>query len=205
MSELDKLVDDLAKMAIDLGLNVQQIKECLNEASTKPSTKSSNPFANLEEVKPLSKKNPELERLENQFAVAVDEDEEYTAKDFLSDEGFDKEGAQKTFDMSFDEIVDYLENKRRELIGVSDVTLNQDDASDFYRRQDARSAIEQKTGDDEQKTGESTNPFANLFGKTAFGRKILSKATESVRQIGKKKGIYIVGRKGKKFMVRKVK
>lgn len=38
------------------------------------------------------------------------------------------------------------------------------------------------------------------FGKTAFGRKILSKATESVRQIAKKKGIYIVGRKGKKFL-----
>ena len=28
----------------------------------------------------------------------------------------------------------------------------------------------------------------------------MSKATESVRQIGKKKGIYIVGRKGKKFL-----
>ena len=39
-----------------------------------------------------------------------------------------------------------------------------------------------------------------FFGKTAFGRKILSKATESVRQIAKKKGIYIVGRKGKKFL-----
>ena len=47
-------------------------------------------------------------------------------------------------------------------------------------------------------SGRSTNPFD--FGKTAFGRKILSKATESVRQIGKKKGIYIVGRKGKKFL-----
>ena len=40
----------------------------------------------------------------------------------------------------------------------------------------------------------------SLFRKTAFGRKILSKATESVRQIAKKKGIYIVGRKGKKFL-----
>ena len=38
------------------------------------------------------------------------------------------------------------------------------------------------------------------FGKTAFGKKIISKATESVRQIAKKKGIYIVGRKGKKFL-----
>jgi hypothetical protein len=33
-----------------------------------------------------------------------------------------------------------------------------------------------------------------------FGKKIVSKATESVRQIAKKKGIYIVGRKGKKFL-----
>ncbi len=198
MTEIDKLVDELAKMAMDLGLNIEQIKDCLNKATTKPST---NPFDDLEAFQPVSKKNSELERLENEFAVAVDEDEAYTAKDFLSDEGFDKEGAQNKFDMSFDEIVNYLENKRRELIGVSDVTLNQDDASDFYRRQDARSAVEQKTGDDEQKTGDPgpTNPFLR-FGKTAFGRKILSKATESVRRIAKKKGIYVVGRKGKKFL-----
>ena len=196
MSELDKLVDDLAKMAIDLGLNVQQIKECLNEASTKPSTKpSNNPFENLtEDFQPASKKNPELERLENLFAAfANSEDgENVSVKEFLSIHNFTAEGAVKTFGMSFDEIVKYLQDKRMELTGVSDVTLNQDDTSDFYRRQDARSAVESK--------GEETNPFANLFGKTAFGRKILSKATESVRQIAKKKGIYIVGRKGKKFL-----
>jgi len=189
MTELDKLVDELAKMAMDLGLNIEQIKDCLNDASTKP---SKNPFENLgADFKPASKINPELERLENLFAVAVDEDEAYTAKDFLSDEGYDQEGAQRKFDMSFDEIVNYLENKRRGLIGASDVTLNQDDASDFLQTYQG--------GVTEQKTGE-TNPFGNFFGKTAFGRKILSKATESVRRIAKKKGIYIVGRKGKKFL-----
>ena len=190
MSELDKLVDDLAKMAIDLGLNIQQIKECLNEASTKPST---NPFDDLEEVKPASKKNPELERLENEFAAFANSEDgdNVSVKEFLDIHGFDGEGAVKKFGMSFDNIVKYLRDKRMELTGVSDVTLNQDDASDFYQRQDYRSAVESKTG-------ESTNPFA--FGKTAFGRKILSKATESVRQIAKKKGIYIVGRKGKKFL-----
>ena len=31
-SEIDKLVDDLADMAINLGLNIQQIEECLGKA-----------------------------------------------------------------------------------------------------------------------------------------------------------------------------
>ena len=34
MSELDKIADELANLAINLGLNIEQIKECLDEAST---------------------------------------------------------------------------------------------------------------------------------------------------------------------------
>ena len=191
MSELDKLVDDLAKMAIDLGLNIEQIKKCLDEATTKP---SKNPFENLgADFQPASKINPELERLENLFAAFANSKNGETAsvKEFLSSNNYRAEGAMETFGMSFEDIVKYLQNKRMELTGVSEVHLNQDDASDFLQTYQG--------GVTEQKTGE-TNPFGNFFGKTAFGRKILSKATESVRQIAKKKGIYIVGRKGKKFL-----
>jgi DNA-binding transcriptional MerR regulator len=189
MSELDRIADELATMAINLGLNIEQIKECLDEAAVTKGEGQTKPSA-----APMKSSSKKLQELENQFAVAVEDDGEYTSvKDFLSDLGFDLEGAEATFGMPYNQIVNHLETKKRELIGVSEAVLNQNDAIEV---------LQTYQGVEEQKTGESTNPFDNLssFGKTAFGKKMLSKATESVRQIGKKKGIYIVGRKGKKFL-----
>ena len=44
--QLDKLVEDLANMAINLGLNIEQIQECLNKATVEQDGK---PYA-IEEV-----------------------------------------------------------------------------------------------------------------------------------------------------------
>lgn len=133
MSELDRIADELATMAINLGLNIEQIKECLDEASTQRGSGyavvpeyDGVPESKGEEDAPVTLQPPEARRVMNSLP--------------LTDEN--------------------------------------------------PNAL----------SGGSSNPFDNLFGKTAFGRKILSKATESVRQIAKKKGIYIVGRKGKKFL-----
>mgnify|MGYP001401029251 CR=1 FL=1 len=158
MSELDRIADELAGLAINLGLNIEQIKECLDEAST-------------------------------------------------------QRGSSYAVEPEYDGVV---ESKGEEVeeedvpVSVNSVTLQPEDASRVMN------SLPRTAGDnvtllqalDEEQiarelnpnalSGRSTNPFD--FGKTAFGRKILSKATESVRQIGKKKGIYIVGRKGKKFL-----
>lgn len=139
MSELNKIAENLANMAIDLGLNIEQIKECLKEASVKEDGKS--------------------------FAM-------------------DEEG-QKDTD------VNYNDDERKE-DDQGDVLVNV-----TLQEPEAQQVMD---GDFDNNNVEEGNPFDMYFGKTAFGRKIMSKATESVRQIGKKKGIYIVGRKGKKFL-----
>ena len=90
-----------------------------------------------------------------------------------------------------------IESKEGEL-NVSNLTLTEPEA------QQAQEELEKDFFGFDLKNDDNNNDddYDDLlsFGKTAFGRKILSKATESVRQIGKKKGIYIVGRKGKKFL-----
>ena len=131
-SEIDKLVDDLADMAINLGLNIQQIEECLGKAVVE---KDGKPYAEQEGQK----------------------------EDAPDDETKDEEDGG--------------------MVNLNNLTLNQDDVDEL-----------------DNNNVPPGNPFDMYFGKTAFGRNILSKATESVRQIAKKKGIYIVGRKGKKFL-----
>jgi hypothetical protein len=126
-TEIDKLVEDLANMAINLGLNIEQIKDCLNKAAIK------------DDGKPLSREQ------EN-----------------------------------------YNDDERKEA-DPNGIVLQQRDASQVLQNVNNNNVI-------------AGNPFDLFFGKTAFGRKIMSKATESVRQLAKKKGIYVVGRKGKKFL-----
>jgi len=153
MSELDRIADELATMAINLGLNIEQIKECLDEAST-------------------------------------------------------QRGSSYAVEPEYDGVV---ESKGEEVeeedvpVSVNNVTLTQRDLDPRTTVRDNASLLQALREEEvvmrenpNALSGRSTNPFD--FGKTAFGRKILSKATESVRQIGKKKGIYIVGRKGKKFL-----
>ena len=105
--------------------------------------------------------------------------------------------------------------------GEDDVTLSEQEAADAIRKQEALDAIRNLNlqSEDEDKDededdyddddfedmsgdgsgGSSSDDSDYRFGR-GFGKKIVSKATESVRQIAKKKGIYIVGRKGKKFL-----
>lgn len=145
-SEIDKLVDDLAEMAINLGLNIQQVRECLDKAVVE------------DDGKPYGQKE------------SYDDDEE-------------KEG-----------------DPEDRMVNLNNLTLRPEDVDEFGN------VINDNNNNNNQKPP-SGNPFDNpfddpdnFFGKTVFGKKIMSKATESVRQIGKKKGIYIVGRKGKKFL-----
>ena len=143
-SEIDILVDDLAEMAIKLGLNIQQVRECLDKA-------------------------------------VVEDDRKRSSTDY---EG--KEGAPNPGDDESKGNDDGLRNLNNPMSGL---TLRRGDVVDF------------DNNNNNNNNPTSDNPFdVYFFGKTAFGRKIMSKATESVRQIGKKKGIYIVGRKGKKFL-----
>ena len=131
---VEKIAEELATMAINLGLNIEQITECLKEAAG-----------------------------------------EQDGKPYAVDEDYDDDGG-------------FVESKGEE--DVPSVTLQQGDVN--------------LLGFDYEGDSNNIQPLDDTgffgFGKTAFGRKILSKATESVRQIGKKKGIYIVGRKGKKFL-----
>jgi DNA-binding transcriptional MerR regulator len=152
MSELDRIADELAELAINLGLNIEQIKECLDEAST-------------------------------------------------------QRGSSYAVEPEYDGVV---ESKGEEVeeedvpVSIENVTLTQRDIDTLPRTAGDNVTLLQALKEEEEVMRENPNPFStnpfNTFGKTAFGRKILSKATESVRQIGKKKGIYIVGRKGKKFL-----
>ena len=149
--QLDNLVEELARMAIDLGLNMNQIKDCLNKAAAE------------QDGKPYS-----------------DDFQEGQKEDAPDDER--KEGERD----------DGLVNLNKS------VTLQQPDVdlldfSDFSQRTD-----DNNNNNNNNQYIDDAGFFG--FGKTAFGKKILSKATESVRQIAKKKGIYIVGRKGKKFL-----
>tara|TARA_B100001094_G_scaffold314513_1_gene353451 strand:- start:104 stop:817 length:714 start_codon:yes stop_codon:yes gene_type:complete len=139
-SEIDKLVDDLAEMAINLGLNIQQVRECLDKAVVEDDGKRRSTDYEGKEVN--------------------DDDEE-------------KEG-----------------DPEDRMVNLNNLTLTEEDVDEFGNI----------INDNNNNNPPSGNPFDNYFGKTAFGKKIMSKATESVRQIGKKKGIYIVGRKGKKFL-----
>ena len=150
-SEIDKLVDDLAEMAINLGLNIQQVRECLDKAVVEDDGKP----APIYEGK-----------------KSYDDDEEKEEDDGLRNLNNPREGG---------------------------VTLRPEDARIVMDRVD-EVGNPVSNNNNNNNNPPSGNPFDMFFGKTAFGRKIMSKATESVRQIGKKKGIYIVGRKGKKFL-----
>lgn len=155
MSELDKIAENLATMAIDLGLNIEQIKECLKEASVQEDGKS---FVMDEE----GQKDPD---------VNYNDDERKEDDPVVSDLTLQQPEAQQVMDgnlLDFSEFNDGINNNNL----PTTISNNNQFADDGFLS----------------------------FGKTAFGKKILSKATESVRQIGKKKGIYIVGRKGKKFL-----
>ena len=150
-SEIDKLVDDLAEMAINLGLNIQQVRECLDKA-------------------------------------VVEDDRKRPSTDYEGKEVNDDDETKND---------DGLRNLNNPMSGL---TFGPEDVDEFGN------IINDNNNNNNQKP-QSGNPFDNpfddpdnFFGKTAFGKKIMSKATESVRQIGKKKGIYIVGRKGKKFL-----
>lgn len=152
MSELDRIADELATMAINLGLNIEQIKECLDEASTQ------------------------------------------------------QDGKPYAVEQEYDGVVESKGEEEDVPVSVNSVTLQPDEARQVMNSLPTTvgnnaSLLQALKGEEEvieENPNASTNPF--YFGKTAFGRKILSKATESVRQIAKKKGIYIVGRKGKKFL-----
>ena len=151
---LDELVDQLADMAIKLGLNIEQVKECLDTAAVE------------NDGKPLSDDFQEGQK---------DPDVNYNRDETKEDD-------------------DGLVNLNRPR-----VTLEQ---------QEAREALQRLTVDEfgnpvsnnNNNNPPPGNPFDMFPEETSFGKKILSKATESVRQIAKKKGIYIVGRKGKKFL-----
>ena len=153
--QLDRIVEDLANMAIDLGLNIEQIKECLYKAAAE------------EDGKPY----------------AVDDFQEGQKENVPDDE-----------------------SKERDPVDLSDVTLQKRDVSDVGDLLDFTNyntdINNNNNNNNNNKTYDPKDPYSifNTFGKTAFGRKILSKATESVRQIAKKKGIYIVGRKGNQFL-----
>lgn len=143
-SEIDKLVDDLADMAINLGLNIQQIEECLGKAVVEKDGKPRS--SDYQE----GQKDPDV--------------------DYNKDETKDEEDVG--------------------MVNLNTLTLTEEDVDEFGNI----------ISNNNNNNVEQGNPFDMYFGKTAFGKKIMSKATESVRQIAKKKGIYIVGRKGKKFL-----
>ena len=135
-------------MAINLGLNIQQVRECLDKA-------------------------------------VVEKDGKPYSDDFQ--EGQKDSGVDYNADETKDEEVGGMVN-------LNNLTLTEEDVDEFGN------IISNNNNNNNNNNPPSGNPFDMYFGKTAFGRKILSKATESVRQIAKKKGIYIVGRKGKKFL-----
>lgn len=145
MSELDKIAENLATMAIDLGLNIEQIKECLKEAS----------------VQEEGQKDPD---------VNYNDDERKEDDPVVPSLTLQQPEAQQVMDGNLLDFSDFNDGNNNN--NNNNNNLDSNDPWDIF----------------------------NNFGKTAFGKKILSKATESVRQIGKKKGIYIVGRKGKKFL-----
>ena len=95
------------------------------------------------------------------------------------------------------------EEKEGDIVDVSGVVLTKQDAEealdeyDEYYEDDFEPEEGVTGGVTEQKVGDYDTDSS---GDYEFGKKIVSKATESVRQIAKKKGIYIVGRKGKKFL-----
>ena len=154
MSELDRIADELADMAINLGLNIEQIKECLDEASTQRG---------------------------RDYAVGQDyvNDDESKGEEYIP--------PPPTSPLN----VPSIPTSRRNVPSIQ--TLQPPEA-----RQVMNSL---PTTDGNNANNTETNPFyREMMNDTAFGRKILSKATESVRQIAKKKGIYIVGRKGNKFL-----
>ena len=159
MSEqsLDNLVEELARMAIDLGLNMNQIKDCLNKAAV--------------------------------------EQEDYEGKEIVLDD--ESKGGEE------EDIIREL-NRRSGITNdnriADEVTLQEDDLLGF----DFNNNNNNNNNNNPPTTSGNNNQYDDdgflSLGKTEFGKKILSKATESVRQIAKKKGIYIVGRKGKKFL-----
>ena len=138
---VEKIAEELATMAIKLGLNIEQITECLKEAAGEQDGK---PYA---------------------------------------DDGDDDDGG-------------FVESKEGDQVDLSGLTLGESEAQQVMDGN--------LLGFDYEGDSNNIQPLGDTgffdFGKTVFGKKILSKATESVRQIGKKKGIYIVGRKGKKFL-----
>ena len=170
--ELDKLIDEIANRASDLGLDLNQLIECLNESVGV----SSDTGAGQKEVNDddETKEDPGNNLL-NFTSASVDD---------VTLQPFDV----ANLSITTDDFGNVTGGETEDLLGISQF--------------DTYAPTTTTTTNDNNNNNDEEDDLLNLFtfGKTAFGKKIISKATESVRQIAKKKGIYIVGRKGKKFL-----
>ena len=165
--ELDKLIDEIANRASDLGLDLNQLIECLNESVGV----SSDTGAGQKEVNDddEQKGDPGNNLLSSASVVDVTLQPSDVANLSINTDDFGNltGGEVETGDLlgGFSEFDSYAPST------TATTTTTEDDLLDLF-----------------------SGP------NNKFGKKIISKATESVRQIAKKKGIYIVGRKGKKFL-----
>jgi len=181
MSELEKDVEKIANMASNFGLNLKQLIECLNESVGVSSDTGAG-----------QKEGPGVPNLDD------DETKVDPGNDLLH------------LTASVDDVKLRREEAQLALEEMSNLNINQSEVDaygnvpgevltgtllDFDAPNTTPSHLQT-----DRYNNEDQDDLYGLFGGQQFGKKIVSKATESVRQIAKKKGIYIVGRKGKKFL-----
>ncbi len=169
--ELDKLIDEISDRASYLGLDLNQLIECLNESVGV----SSDTGAGQKEVNDddETKEDPGNNLLSSASVVDVTLQPSDVANLSINTDDFGNLTGVETEDLlGFSEFDEYAPSTTTTTDNNNN--NNNDEEDDLF----------------------------DLFGgsNNKFGKKIISKATESVRQIAKKKGIYIVGRKGKKFL-----
>jgi hypothetical protein len=154
---IDKIIDKIANQAESMGLDLNQLIDCLNKSVTV----SSDTGAGQKEGPGVPNYGDDETKGEEPVHVNVEQ--------VILDQQTASQAVQPLLDLDA-------------LYGTPTTTTTTTD-----------------------NTTRNTNAYVDdagffSFGKTAFGKKVISKSTESVRQIAKKKGIYIVGRKGKKFL-----
>ena len=173
--ELDKLIDEIANRASDLGLDLNQLIDCLNESVGVSSDTGAG-----------QKEGPGVPNLDD------DETKGDPGNNLLSSASVSNVTLQPSdvdnLSITTDVFGNVTGGETADLLGISQF--------------EPYATTTTTTTNDNNNNNDEEDDLLNLFsfGKKSFGKKIISKATESVRQIAKKKGIYIVGRKGKKFL-----
>lgn len=176
--ELDKLIDEISDRASYLGLDLNQLIECLNEAVVEDGKQ----FAGAGQ-----KEGPGVPPVN--FTETKDEDDDDLLNLTASVSNVTLQPSDvDNLGITTDDFGKVTGGETEDLLGISEF--------------DPYATTTTATNNDNNNNNDEEDDLLNLFtfGKKSFGKKIISKATESVRQIAKKKGIYIVGRKGKKFL-----